>query len=255
TFFSLLIIVLCCLLADGVKLCHRSDPNFEKCVATNMEDALKNYFADGYKEAGLPKLEPFFVQKLEIAGEPSQSVSLHQKYQNVYVYGSVNSHFKNLKIELDKGCSWQVDAVSPAVTMNADYEIKGQLLVFPINSHGKCNITQFNLVNHHTMACEKYTKNNDTYIRVVDYAMDMRPEKITYDFGNVFPGNEEISNQIVRTLNENSKSIFDEVKPGIEKAFFSGLQAIYERCVFQDTAGRAVPGLVAEIFLTKFFVN
>ncbi|XP_018570244.1 protein takeout-like [Anoplophora glabripennis] len=206
-------------LPDGVKLCHRSDPDFQKCVAKSLGESLK-YFTNGYKELGIPPLKPLFIEKLEIDPEAKQSVSIQQKYHNINVHGITDSTFdKYFKIELDNGCSWVTDASTPVVRMEADYEIKGQLLVFPINSHGKCNITQYDVVDRHMMTCEKYTKNNEIYLRVVNYTMDINSESIVYDFDSIFPGNEQISNEIAKTLNENSLSIFNEVKGGIEKAF------------------------------------
>lgn len=69
------------------------------------------------------------------------------------------------------------------------------------------------------MLCEKYKKKNETYLRVTNYTMDFKTERIVYDFDNIFPADEQISREIARTLNENSLSIFNEVKGGIEKAF------------------------------------
>ncbi|KAJ8930588.1 hypothetical protein NQ314_016600, partial [Rhamnusium bicolor] len=95
------------------------------------------------KELGLPQLEPLYIEQLEIKGQPGRSVTLQQKYRNIRIHGlTVSDLTKYFTIDLDKECKWETEALTPMVKMEADYEIEGQLLVFPINARGKCTITQ-----------------------------------------------------------------------------------------------------------------
>ncbi|KAJ8958529.1 hypothetical protein NQ318_002324 [Aromia moschata] len=205
-------------LPPGVKLCRRSDSELSSCLATNIADGIQ-LFTRGNKDLDVPVLEPFVVEKIEIEGQATSSTSLIQKYENIRMYGIADGvRITNMKIDIDKGCSWEFDAFSPVVTMEADYTIKGQVVVFPINSHGKCNITLNNLMNKNSMTCEKYVKNDKTYIKLTNYTMNMKPEKISFYFGNIFPEDERISAEVLKTLNENSLDIFNEVKPGFERA-------------------------------------
>lgn len=42
-------------------------------------------------------LEPFRVEKLEIAADPGKSVKLEQKYEDVYMYGMLDATVKQFK--------------------------------------------------------------------------------------------------------------------------------------------------------------
>ncbi|KAJ8930586.1 hypothetical protein NQ314_016598 [Rhamnusium bicolor] len=61
--------------------------------------------------------------------------------------------------------------------------------------------------------------------------MDMKPEKVEYEFENIFPGSKQISDEILKTINENSLDIFNDVKAGFEE-IFSLLYLKYTNSVF-----------------------
>ncbi|CAH0550787.1 unnamed protein product [Brassicogethes aeneus] len=126
-------------LPPNVKLCSKKDQNFLRCVEKNMMLAIKE-FGPGSPDLGVPRLEPFFIEKLEIHGSQTGSVRLDQNYHNVSIYGFSISTISNLRIDHDK-CRWEFDSVAPNIRMESDYALNGQLLVFPINGHGKSNVT------------------------------------------------------------------------------------------------------------------
>ncbi|CAH1118477.1 unnamed protein product [Phaedon cochleariae] len=203
---------------EGIPICHKSDPNLGDCMAKSIETSLK-FLAQGNKELGLPVLEPMFVKDMEIGGSTGKSVSLQQKYHNVKVHGMTNSKIKVLNIDLEKGCSWRMNISSPTIRLEGEYEMQGQVLVFPMNAKGKCNVTQYNLHNVHTVTCERYTKKGQTYMRLTNYTLDMKLEDIHYEFTDLFPGNQQISDEILKTLNDNGLAIFNEIKAGFESVF------------------------------------
>lgn len=69
------------------------------------------------------------------------------------------------------------------------------------------------------MTCEKYQKNNQTHLRVTEYTMEMKTKKMIYYFTNLFPGNEQISSEILKTINDNPLTLFNEMKNVFEGAF------------------------------------
>lgn len=98
----------------------------------------------------------------------------------------------------------------------------------------KCNKLQLayffsdNIKVTFNIICDKVKKNGEEYINVKDLELTLDPESINFEYENVVD-NEEISNQIRKVLNENSKIIFDDVKKDYETSY--GL-------VFQDYAKR-----------------
>ncbi|CAH1110230.1 unnamed protein product [Psylliodes chrysocephalus] len=206
-------------LPDGIKLCHRSQKDFAECVGKNMRGGL-GAFAPGYKEMGIPTLNPYFIEKLEIKPpSPDSSVAIHLTFTNLHVSGMTVTDIDHMEIDFDKGCSWVMDAVSPFIILDGEYTMDGKLLLFALNAHGKANVTQVNLRNRHSMWCEKYQKKGKTHIRFINYTMDMRPDNVLFEFTNLFPSNKDIENEIGKTLNENSLAIFNEIKAPVEQIF------------------------------------
>lgn len=145
----------------------------------------------GFRELGFPKLEPFYVEKLELSADSEKSVRLNQKYEHVYLYGITNTKINKFKLideryfslfflnfflfvrMTDDGtnCLWEMELFSPSTRMEADYELTGQVLVFPINGHGKCNVTisellLLTLCSHHQFNTNYRRYHRPTYSKM-----------------------------------------------------------------------------------------
>ncbi|XP_018570248.1 protein takeout-like [Anoplophora glabripennis] len=206
-------------LPPDMKLCHRSDPNFFQCLGKASKFGLRS-LANGSKYYGIPPIDPLFVEEIIVKGEPSETVSLQTKYNNVYLHGmSISNAEQKFVLDLGEKCGWVIEALTPLIRMEADYELTGKLLLFQLNGHGRCNITLYNLWNLHTMTCEKYTAEGKTYLKITNYTIHLRPEKLHFDLTNIFPANEQIAAEILKTMNENSLIIFNDIKGGFEQIF------------------------------------
>lgn len=206
-------------LPSEIQKCSRSDPEFDSCMAKTMTDAL-SFFKGGSKDLGIPAVEPFQIEKMEMQTAEGKSISLNQVYENVNIHGLSTSKVEKFNGKVnDKTCFWEMDVSTPMTRMEADYELTGQVLVFPINGQGKCNVTLYDILNKHTIHCETYQKKGTLHLRFTDYKMEMSVKKCNFDFHNIFPGNEQISQEVSKTLNENSLDIFQEVKSGFEEVF------------------------------------
>lgn len=65
------------------------------------------------------------------------------------------------------------------------------------------------------------------------YDVTIQPERMYYQFDNLFDGDQRLGDEINKVLNENWDSIYNDVKPGYEKSFgliFQGLaEAVFSR--------------------------
>lgn len=114
-------------------------------------------------------------------------------------------------------CYWNYKSFTPEVRMESDYTMKGQLLIFPINGHGNCVNTLYNISGTFGAKCERYTKKNQTYFRITNFSFSIKPEKIHFDFENIIDGNELLSKEVVKTLNENSEIVYADVGPAFNQ--------------------------------------
>ncbi|XP_066255610.1 protein takeout-like [Euwallacea similis] len=211
-------------LPPEIEKCSKSDPNFIECMKRTIRDTLV-FLKNGNKELGFSTIDPFYVEKLELIADSKTSVKLNQKYEHIYMYGFTTSEIR--KFSLDYGvpgktpCKWEIEIYTPASRMEADYELNGQVLLFPINGKGRCNVTLERLLNKHVAQCELYTKKEKTHLRLKDYTIEMTAESCHFDFPNLIPGNEQISKEVSKTVNENSLEIFKDVKNGFEQMLSS----------------------------------
>ncbi|KAJ8917336.1 hypothetical protein NQ315_002358, partial [Exocentrus adspersus] len=220
------------------------------------EKKFANFHVSGSRYFGIPTLDPFFIKEMVLKSEASQTVAVEQTYQNIRMHGMTNSNTEqNFKIDLVENCAWTMDVKTPVLILEGDYKISGTLLMFPLNGFGKCNITMCkspvefdingfkmaasaqedtycsvvvnesifpdNMVNTHKSTCEKYAVKGKTYLKLTNYTMDIKLDKITMDFENIFPGNAQISAEILKTLNDNSDAVFKDIKSGFEQVFSS----------------------------------
>ncbi|ENN71664.1 hypothetical protein YQE_11762, partial [Dendroctonus ponderosae] len=149
-------------LPPQITKCRKTDAI---CMSKGITDALL-FFANGSEEFGFPKFEPFYVELLEITGDPDKSATLSQRYDNVFMHGMTDTQVKHFRLQDDEQtCKWEIDTYTPITRMNADYSLSGQILVFPINGHGKCNVTMNGIKNKQKAECEHYTRKGKTYLR------------------------------------------------------------------------------------------
>lgn len=87
--------------------------------------------------------------------------------------------------------------------------------------------------NKHTADCEHFMKKGKSHLRLKNYAMNMSVQECYFDFPNMIPGNEQISNELGKTINENSMEIFQDVKGGFEqllsKVYENGANSVFSK--------------------------
>ncbi|KAF2885078.1 hypothetical protein ILUMI_21081 [Ignelater luminosus] len=202
-----------------LKACSRSEPDFSECLKASVEDALRK-FGNGNKQLGVPPLEPLYIESISVGRIPTSSVSIDQKFSHVKLHGLSKSKINKVEVN-PANFSLYVEAFTPLLRTEADFEIKGQLLIFPVNGKGPSNVTMTNLKSYHRMDSEMFTKKEKNYLRLTNYKITVKPEKIHYKFDDLLGGgpNARISQQIHTVINDNSLAIFEEVRAATEESY------------------------------------
>ncbi|KRT86918.1 hemolymph juvenile hormone-binding protein, partial [Oryctes borbonicus] len=172
-----------------------------------------------------------------VIGEGSGPVNVQQNFHNIELFGLTGS--KILKeigdIENDKLYS---ESITPKLEVIGDYDMNGRILVLPIRGKGKFNITLINSRLTHNLTMEKYSKKNKTYWKILDYIVTIQPEKMHYQFDNLFDGDARLGNEINKVINENWESVYSDVRSGYEKSFgliFKGLaESLFSRVPYNQ---------------------
>lgn len=71
----------------------------------------------------------------------------------------------------------------------------------------------------HTITFEEETKNDKSYFKIISYTLSIEPNGAHYHFDNLFNGDKQLSANILKTLNDNWKEIYDDVKEGYQNAY------------------------------------
>jgi hypothetical protein len=69
--------------------------------------------------------------------------------------------------------------------------------------------------------CEKFMKKNKTHIRITDHVFKFKPKRVVLDYDNIIAGNKQLSEEVRKTLNENSLAIYSDFGPALEKVMAS----------------------------------
>lgn len=77
-------------------------------------------------------------------------------------------------------------------------------------------------------------------MKVVNTKLSINPSLVTFNFDNLFDGDENLGNNINKVVNDNWKEVFGDVKSNYEEAFATIIQSL-----FNNLLGK-VP--IAELF-------
>ncbi|KAF5285469.1 hypothetical protein FQA39_LY16643 [Lamprigera yunnana] len=204
-------------LPPGIDTCSKSDPEFVECMRSNVENAIAA-LSGGEKHLGVVPYEPLHIGMISVDENPNAMVRVSQKFYNIKIHGLSLSKVLRFSFNFDL-CDVYLETLTPLVRSEAEYELKGHLLIFPIHSKGISNVTSTNVYITHNITCEIYKKRGKEHIHLSEYKISMQPETIHYNFANLFEENHRLSEQVHRTINNNSFSIFEEVKPTTEETY------------------------------------
>lgn len=132
----------------------------------------------------------------------------------------------------------------PKLVYEFEYDFNGTILVMPLSGHGHGSAIfgKFllnNIFKHEFLAenmeyffkiqLEEYTKNFLKYFKIVGSDLEMLPHTIKFNFGNLFEGDENLSEMINQVFSENSKDVFADVKKSYEDAFGQIFTNIFDK--------------------------
>ncbi|KAI4454462.1 hypothetical protein MML48_9g00001492 [Holotrichia oblita] len=221
--------------APNIGRCNLKDPNLNECVGKNIEDAVRK-FKDGAPQIGIPPFEPLKISKMVI-GEGTGPVNVQQNFENIELFGLTDSKVLKEIVDVEQDKHY-CESFSPKLELIGDYDMNGRVLVLPIRGKGRFNIILYNSSLTHNLTMEKYTKKDKTYLKMVNYLVTITPEKMHYQFDNLFDGDERLGSQINKVLNENWDSVYNDVRQGYENSFgliFKGLaDSLFSRVPYNE---------------------
>ena len=142
------------------------------------------------------------------------------------IFGLASSTLNRTKINLDDFHS-KSDIYTERLDFIADYDMKGQIMYFPVEGRGKANISMQQLTSRHEFFGSYFTKpDGETYINITDYKISFKPKKVSFSFENLFNGDKNLGETMNRFMNQNWKPVFNGLVPEFEKFFGEKFKSI-----------------------------
>uniref|UniRef100_A0A0K8TU33 Takeout Protein n=1 Tax=Epiphyas postvittana TaxID=65032 RepID=A0A0K8TU33_EPIPO len=195
---------------DFIHPCKEDDA---ECIKKSAQDAIPE-FVKGLPELGVPPLDPFVIEKLQLP-LPGLKVSFYNGKVTGFrkcIVEHASTKLKNHRLDMELRCN---------VTLKGGYDAVGRVLVFPINGEGDAKIKLTNLkikMNMNTKYVVDDKGARHYAVKDYKYTFDYG-DKVTMHLTNLFKDSKELSETVLKFLNENWRQVADEFgKPILDYA-------------------------------------
>lgn len=186
-------------------------------------------------------LDPLAINSISIIQGPESPVSVNINFKNIKIENIAKSSITKCRPDLENFIL-KCESLSPEIGFFGDYTMKGQVLFLPINGNGKASIILRNLVAKHEIIGEPIQENGELFMKVKLYRVKLIPEKVHFDFQNLFNGDKLLADTMNNFLNENSNLVFKELRGSFEEALGH---------IFKDITNK----LFTQVPMDKIFLN
>lgn len=114
-----------------MKTCSFNDPEFRKCHVESVRRLFENVFNGNYKIDGLGSVEPITLDKIQII-QGDGPVALDASLSDLKIFGLSNAELVQNQVD-SNNFTWITKFKIPKLRLEADYRMKGQILVIPLN--------------------------------------------------------------------------------------------------------------------------
>lgn len=170
---------------------------------------------DGIPELDVPSLEPLFVPQVKI--KQSGGIQITAIFRNVSIIGATKFRLRSVRADVDSD-KFRMKIWFPALIMKASYELRGQLLMMPINGKGLCSGNFSDIDGVMSMKMKRITKNGNEHYKVDFMLIEFNIGAAKVQLDNLFEnGDEELSKSMNHFINENWRMVTAEIRPTLEK--------------------------------------
>lgn len=220
---SALLLGVDCTSVSFITPCKAGDTS---CIKSSAQAAVP-VFALGIPELGVKSLDPMHLDRVV-----SKQAGLSLTFEDSTVTGMKGCTIEAIKHDLSKGK--QVMTVKCSVDMTGNYNISGQLLIFPIRGQGKYNINIRDIIIKTTT--DVLTVDGDDgqkHWHVGNWKFNyLVKTNAHFNFENLFNGNRILAEPVENFLNTNWREVMTEVAEPIVRAIVTqvveAVEALYK---------------------------
>lgn len=200
--------------ASFIKTCNQSDARLGSCIRNSIL-SLRPHLANGIPELNIPSLEPLFVDEIKIT--QSGGIQLSAVFKNISITGATNFRLRSVRADVESD-KFRMKIWFPSLVMRASYELRGQLLMMPINGRGMCagNFTDIDGIL--SMKLKRVNRGDKEHYQVEFMQIEFNIGGAKVQLDNLFEnGDAELSRSMNHFINENWRMVTAELRPTLEK--------------------------------------
>ncbi|PSN41695.1 hypothetical protein C0J52_20739 [Blattella germanica] len=203
-------------LPSFVKACSFNDPNLNECAKKSAIAAIPE-FVKGNAKYRIPSVDPLAIESMHIQ-QGTGSVGLTLDSRNCLMHGLKNVDVQAIRIDPIKYHT-EYDWFFPQITMKCDYNVKGRVLLLPIQGEGKSIYVLNNVIGNYTYDYDLIKKEDN-----LEYAVPKNPklvfktQELKINLENLFNGNKFLGDNMNTILNDNWEELMKDMGPAFSKA-------------------------------------
>ncbi|KRT83800.1 hemolymph juvenile hormone-binding protein, partial [Oryctes borbonicus] len=109
----------------------------------------------------------------------------------------------------------------PRLELSCHYSMEGRILMMPISGSGNSSGNYTNIDVTIAIQSQRIVKDGEIYLNVKDFYVDFNIGHASVRLENLFNGDKELGEAMNLFLNDNWKSVADEIKPILEDTIAS----------------------------------
>ncbi|KAF7992326.1 hypothetical protein HCN44_001651 [Aphidius gifuensis] len=210
--------------------CSRKDPAIDSCIQTAFNH-LRPYLINGISELDLPPIEPLIIPELKMQNGQG-GVRVIARFSNISAIGPGNYTIRKVRSDL-KSLRLDLHLNIPRIELQGHYEVAGNVLVFPIQSHGDFWAVFGDVNSVAKVQGDDIVRDGIHYMKIARLVVDFKLGSSRFKVADHLNGNNVIGQAMNQFLNDNSKEIIDEMRPAasasIAKHFKSFLNTAFTK--------------------------
>ncbi|XP_074041045.1 protein takeout [Leptinotarsa decemlineata] len=140
--------------------------------------------------------------------------------KNVSIYGLEKLEVTGVKANLTEHVV-NMNFSVPSYTLLSKYEMDGRILVLSLKGEGESNITATDVTVEYELKYDLVDKKGEQFVKIADQHVHYEVSRAYFNFTNLFNGDKLLGDSTINLLNDEWKSINDELKEGIEETIKS----------------------------------
>ncbi|CAG9134957.1 unnamed protein product [Plutella xylostella] len=183
------------------------------CV-NSAAQALLNYILSGVPDANIESSDPLYIDLIE-----ANDKGLYYKYSNSTITGFKDCKISNVRLSpSDSKLDFELHCKAQ---MAGKYLLKGRLLIIPVEGDGNVRIQGDDLKFVVNAAVKETVEDGVSHLSIKNFKLEVSAEQqVHFEFTNLFNGNKELADGVVKFANANYQEVVKEISPPVFYAIF-----------------------------------